>query len=119
MERRGFMEWRKIRTGSESAHIGRNHSPHGRCPEDTGQTWQRLYGYGIRAATAVLLISFAAHAGVLGTSDKLTDDEKIELIRGLTAEYAKAKVPLAKSKKGLEFNSDGTWDRKKWNDMFQ
>jgi len=48
---------------------------------------------------------------------KLTDDEKIELIRGLTAEYATVKSYLPRSKKALEFKSDGTWDKQEWQDI--
>jgi hypothetical protein len=58
-------------------------------------------------------------AGVLGTSDKLTDDEKIGLMRDLSAEYANVKELLPRSKKPLEFNSDGTWDKKKWQEAAQ
>lgn len=53
-------------------------------------------------------------AGVIHASDKLTDDEKISLIRDLTAEYANAKAMLPRSKKPLEFNADGTYDRQAW-----
>lgn len=53
---------------------------------------------------------------MIGPSDKLTDDEKIELLRGLTAEFATMKVPLARSKKPLEFFVDGTFKREYWED---
>jgi len=55
-------------------------------------------------------------AGVLHPSDKLTEDEKISLVRDLTAEYANAKVALPRSKKPLDFNSDGTYDHMAWHD---
>jgi hypothetical protein len=61
----------------------------------------------------------ALQAGVLHPSDKLTDDEKISLIRDLAAEYANAKTVLPRSKKALEFNADGTWDRKAWQEAGQ
>jgi hypothetical protein len=51
---------------------------------------------------------------VLGPSDKLTDDEKIELLRGLMAEFATLRVPLARSKKPLEFFPDGTFNQQYW-----
>ena len=51
------------------------------------------------------------YAGVLPPADKLTDDEKISLVRDLTSEYANAKVLLPRSKKPLLFNSDGTYDK--------
>lgn len=49
-------------------------------------------------------------------ADKLTDDEKISLVRDLTAEYANAKVAIPRSKKPLDFNSDGTYDHMAWHD---
>src|SRR5690349_5574848 len=47
-------------------------------------------------------------------ADKLTFDDRVELTRGLMAEYATARLLLPRSKKALEFNADGTWDKKKW-----
>ncbi|HVW09709.1 MAG TPA: hypothetical protein VHC90_14065 [Bryobacteraceae bacterium] len=58
-------------------------------------------------------------ARVIGPSDKLTDDEKIELLRGLMSEYATMKVPLAKSKKPLEFFPNGTFNVKYWQDTYR
>jgi hypothetical protein len=55
-----------------------------------------------------------ASAGVLHPSDKLTDDEKIALVRDLTAEYAVVKAPLPRSHKPLEFPSDGNYDKSEW-----
>ena len=66
----------------------------------------------MRAAAAigvVILLSPLARAG-----DKLTFEDRIELTRGLTAEYATVKVLLPRSKKALEFNSDGTYDKSEW-----
>jgi hypothetical protein len=48
---------------------------------------------------------------------KLGTDERIEIMRGLTAEYATAKVMLPRSKKPLIFESTGTWDKKQWDDV--
>src|SRR5438445_5210854 len=45
---------------------------------------------------------------------KLTDDDRIEILRGLTAEYATVKTYLPRSKKPLEFDSSGNWDKDKW-----
>ena len=49
-------------------------------------------------------------------SDKLTEDEKISLVRDLTAEYANAKIAIPRSKKPLEVNADGTYDHMAWHD---
>ncbi len=48
---------------------------------------------------------------------KLTDEEKLTLMRGLTAEYAKVKVFLPRSKKPLKMKSDGTYDKFEWKDV--
>ncbi len=59
-------------------------------------------------------------AGVIPVKDKLTDDEKIEILRNLSAEYAKAKTYLPRSSKPLEFDAiTGTWDQAKWQMMAQ
>ena len=56
-------------------------------------------------------------AGVIPSRDKLTDDEKIEILRNLDAEYAKAKTYLPRSKTPLEFDAKGTWDQGKWQQL--
>jgi hypothetical protein len=48
---------------------------------------------------------------------KLTDDDKIEMIRGLMAEFATVKTFLPRSKKALEIDSHGNWDKEKWQDV--
>jgi hypothetical protein len=55
-------------------------------------------------------------AGVIHAGDKLTEDEKIALVRDLTAEFANAKTMLPRSKKPLEVNADGTYDKNAWQD---
>ena len=47
-------------------------------------------------------------------ADKLTFQDRVELMRGLMAEYAKAKVLVPRSKKSLEINADGTYDKREW-----
>jgi len=48
-------------------------------------------------------------------ADKLSLQDRIELTRGLTAEYANAKVVLPRSKKPLEFDAKaGSFDKKEW-----
>jgi hypothetical protein len=51
---------------------------------------------------------------VLPAADKLTDQDRLEIIRGLMAEYATARVTLPRSKKPLEFESKGTYDKASW-----
>jgi hypothetical protein len=45
---------------------------------------------------------------------KLTDEEKLTLMRGLSSEYAKVKVFLPRSKKALKMKSDGSYDKAEW-----
>lgn len=61
------------------------------------------------AAILAILAPFpGARAG------KLTFDERVELTRGLTAEYATVKQFLPRSKKALPFEASGTYDKKAW-----
>jgi hypothetical protein len=119
MERREFLERRKIRTGGERRDF-RHHSPAlRRHLEGSRHARIGVYGRGIPAVCAAiltLLLSSAVQAGVLGSGDNLTDDERIELLRGLMSEYATMKVPLARSKKPLEFFPNGTFKREYWED---
>jgi len=56
--------------------------------------------------------------GALWAAEKLTMDDRIEIIRGMQSEYAKVKVLLPRSKKALEFDaSKGTYDKKAWSDI--
>ena len=45
---------------------------------------------------------------------KLSVDERLTLLRGLTAEYAKAKVLIPRSKKALAVEPTGKWDKDAW-----
>jgi hypothetical protein len=45
---------------------------------------------------------------------KLSVDDKLEIERGLTAEYATLKVSLPQSKKPLVIHSDGSYDKAGW-----
>ena len=47
-------------------------------------------------------------------ADKLTLEDRIEISRGMNAEYATSKIVLPRSKKALVLNSDGTWDKSIW-----
>lgn len=45
---------------------------------------------------------------------KLSTDDRLALLRGLTAEYAKAKTLIPRSKKGLPIDPTGKWDKETW-----
>ncbi len=55
----------------------------------------------------------------LAHADKLSVDEKLEIERGLDAEYATLKAALPRAKKPLVFHSDGTYDVKAWDREMQ
>jgi hypothetical protein len=63
------------------------------------------------AATVAILILLP---GIAPAAGKLMEEDRIELIRGLTSEYATVKALLPRSRKALEFESTGTWDKKAW-----
>ncbi len=51
---------------------------------------------------------------VLAGNEKLTPEQRVELIRGLTAEYATVKLMLPRSKKALEVEMSGRYDKEEW-----
>lgn len=63
-----------------------------------------------RRALFLLLPIAAASA----KEKKLSTDDRLALLRGLTAEYAKAKVLIPRSKKGLPVQPTGKWDKEAW-----
>jgi len=66
------------------------------------------------AALSILTSGFWLPASIAAGDKKLTDDDRIEILRGLMAEYATVKSQLPRSKDPLPFQSDGTWDKQKW-----
>ena len=67
----------------------------------------------IRTLLVVPLLS----TSLLGESQKLNFDQRVEIVRGLMAEYATVKTLLPRAKKPLEFESNGTYDKKKWEEI--
>ena len=61
-----------------------------------------------------VLVAFLAVAGLHGDTKKLSLDQRVELVRGLSSEYATAKIMLPRSRKALPFEENGTWDKKAW-----
>ncbi|MBM3783840.1 MAG: hypothetical protein FJW30_05735 [Acidobacteria bacterium] len=51
---------------------------------------------------------------VLAKEKKPTADERIAFLRGMTAEFAKAKVMIPRSKKPLPVEPSGKWDKEVW-----
>lgn len=65
----------------------------------------------MRAWTAVIALILTP---LLNAADTLTMQDRIELMRGLVAEYATVKQFLPRSKKALPFESTGSFDKKAW-----
>ncbi|MGA2211926.1 MAG: hypothetical protein ABSH31_01525 [Bryobacteraceae bacterium] len=47
-------------------------------------------------------------------AQKLTDDDRVEILRGMLSENATVKTLLPRSKKPLPFDSTGNWDKDFW-----
>ena len=50
-------------------------------------------------------------------ADKLSEKERVALVRGLSAEFATAKVMLPRSKKPLTIEADGKFDKRVWDEI--
>ncbi|MGP8245427.1 MAG: hypothetical protein ACLQVN_13020 [Bryobacteraceae bacterium] len=66
----------------------------------------------MRVVAAIALLSWSP--SWCRAADKLTFQDRVELTRGLMAEYAKAKVLVPRAKKPLEFDAKGAWDKQAW-----
>ena len=76
----------------------------------------------ISRSTVLIVSGFCVCSSLLYTAafaadQKLTEDDRVEILRGLTAEYATVKSYLPRSKKPLPFQSNGSYDKKKWEEM--
>lgn len=68
----------------------------------------------MRRSLPLILFSIAAVCAVQAAPERLTDQQRIELVRGLSSEYAKAKVELPRSKQALAVDTQGAYDRNIW-----
>src|SRR5580692_9878169 len=66
--------------------------------------------YLIPAAACFLLPVFTARL----SAQKLDEDDRVDLLRGLMSEYATVKAYLPRSKKPLPYNAEGNYDQKLW-----
>lgn len=67
---------------------------------------------------SLALVAVLSLLPALSRADKLGFEDRVELTRGLMAEYATAKVLLPRSKKPLEFDAvDHTYDKKAWSEI--
>jgi hypothetical protein len=68
----------------------------------------------MRAGAALVWLAFLPFSPAAGDARKLLPEERIEIIRGMTAELATSRVILPRSKKPLPFPSSGAYDKKLW-----
>ena len=67
---------------------------------------------------ALLALSFTL-AVEAQSKKKLSDEERIEILRGMSAEYATAKVLIPRSRKALPLDSNGKYDKSIWDDAMK
>ena len=63
---------------------------------------------------AIALVAVSAFAPRSFAEDRITEMERVELVRNLTAEYATTKETLPRAKKPLDFDASGKYDQPKW-----
>ncbi|HTB19499.1 MAG TPA: hypothetical protein VK708_15365 [Bryobacteraceae bacterium] len=66
----------------------------------------------IPPAACLLLLSTLVPAG--RADEKLSEDDRVEILRGLLSEYATVKAFLPRSKKPLPFDASGAWNKEAW-----
>ena len=66
----------------------------------------------MRGYTVIAVLTFAP--GLFSAGNKLTWEDRVELTRGLTAEYATVKALLPRSSKPLEFDAKSGYDKNQW-----
>jgi hypothetical protein len=67
-----------------------------------------------RFPSCLLVCAVVTLAPLRADEKKSAVDQRIELMRGLTAEYATVKSPLPRSRKPLDFDQSGVWDKAQW-----
>lgn len=67
-----------------------------------------------RAERFVLALLVITAPCLQARDHQLTEDDKLEIIRGLTAESGTVKTYLPRSKKPLAYESTGHWDKAEW-----
>lgn len=67
----------------------------------------------MRPSLAIILMLISA---MVLSAEKITDEDRLRLIRGLAAEYGTAKIVIPRSKKPLELNTTGEIRKAKWDE---
>jgi hypothetical protein len=74
---------------------------------------KRLATHCLGPSAACLLLSALAPCAARA-DQKLSEDDRVELLRGLLSEYATVKAFVPRSKKPLPFFATGEWDKQAW-----
>jgi hypothetical protein len=69
----------------------------------------------MRAIVAIAVLTLAP--GLLPAGNQLTWEDRVELTRGLTAEYATVKTLLPRSSKPLVFDVNNGYDKNQWTEI--
>jgi hypothetical protein len=69
----------------------------------------------MRAYAVIAILTFAP--GLWPAGNKLTWEDRVELTRGLTAEYATVKTLLPRSSKPLVFDATNGYDKNQWSEV--
>jgi hypothetical protein len=77
-------------------------------------TRKHLAGHCLVPPAACLLLLSALAPLAVRADQKLTEDDRVEILRGLLSEYATVKAFLPRSKKPLPFDASGAWDKQAW-----
>lgn len=108
MESRTTLERGRLRTGSQHPDLGRTYPSRYCSLEGAGRAAVRA---GVRLCVGAFLVAHSLPAA------DLTEQERIELLRGLDAEFATVKEFLPRSKKPLDFNISGTYNKDEWSQI--
>jgi hypothetical protein len=74
----------------------------------------KIPGAGLPAVALIFTL-----AGGEAAAQKLTSEQRVEILRGLTAEFAMVKATLPRSKKPLEVSTQAAYDKGLWQDTLQ
>jgi hypothetical protein len=75
---------------------------------------KRLVFHCLVTPAACLLLLSAVAPPAARADQKLTEDDRVEILRGLLSEYATVKAFLPRSKKPLPFDASGQYDKQYW-----
>ncbi len=67
----------------------------------------------------LLIVAIVGALAPVSAPAKLTDEQKLTLLRDLTSEYGSAQIIVPRSKKPLEVRADGAFDPQEWGEALR